>query len=382
MTNFPPVSDFTGSSVTEGGFKIAFGELHGFLTGLLGATGDPIDARGTLGLLGRAVEAKSAAYTVTAADCGKVFEASQTWPLSLPPTAIAGAAFFFTLVNAGAGTITIDPDGSELINGAATLEVGPRQAGMFICNGSGWLSLTPQIQTGATDATTGRLMSVGAFGLGAGTCADVGADAAGLVSQICRLTSGNRPDNANHHALHLSRIGDAQGAQIAVAEAAAGVAPTMAIRHRDDTGVWADWNALFGRLNLLGIVSETGGVPDGAVIERGSNANGEYVRFADGTQICHTVLSLDYVSSSKLTAIWTYPASFDSTQHLAISASLNISSFNANVTGPSIEEVRSVECSNITTTTARPNLFRILGLTDFASGDTTEASLTAIGRWF
>ena len=37
--------------------------------------------------------------------------------------------------------------------------------------------------------------------------------------------------------------------------------------------------------NLLGVVSHSGGVPTGAVIERGSNASGNYVRFADGTQI-------------------------------------------------------------------------------------------------
>lgn len=42
----------------------------------------------------------------------------------------------------------------------------------------------------------------------------------------------------------------------------------------------------FRRGNILGTVSQTGGVPSGAIIERGSNANGEYVRFADGTQIC------------------------------------------------------------------------------------------------
>lgn|GEM_PF-1262624 len=38
--------------------------------------------------------------------------------------------------------------------------------------------------------------------------------------------------------------------------------------------------------NILGTVSQSGGVPTGAIIERGSNANGEYVRYADGTQIC------------------------------------------------------------------------------------------------
>ena len=42
----------------------------------------------------------------------------------------------------------------------------------------------------------------------------------------------------------------------------------------------------YKRSNILGAVGQSGGVPFGAVIERGSNANGEYVRFADGTQIC------------------------------------------------------------------------------------------------
>lgn len=42
----------------------------------------------------------------------------------------------------------------------------------------------------------------------------------------------------------------------------------------------------YRRGNILGNVSQSGGVPTGAVIQRGSNANGEFVRFADGTQIC------------------------------------------------------------------------------------------------
>ena len=38
---------------------------------------------------------------------------------------------------------------------------------------------------------------------------------------------------------------------------------------------------------ILGTVTrDANGVPTGGVIERGSNANGDYVRFADGTQIC------------------------------------------------------------------------------------------------
>ena len=60
--------------------------------------------------------------------------------------------------------------------------------------------------------------------------------------------------------------------------------------------------------NLLGAVSKVGGVPTGAGFERGANVNGEYVRFADGTQICwHTITTSDngYVT-------WTYPIAFSS----------------------------------------------------------------------
>lgn len=45
-------------------------------------------------------------------------------------------------------------------------------------------------------------------------------------------------------------------------------------------------DSAYRKENILGTVSQSGGVPTGAIIERGSNANGEYVRFADGTQIC------------------------------------------------------------------------------------------------
>ncbi len=48
----------------------------------------------------------------------------------------------------------------------------------------------------------------------------------------------------------------------------------------------------FRRGNILGTVSQSGGVPTGALIERGANANGEYVRLADGTQICWKTLNV------------------------------------------------------------------------------------------
>ena len=74
----------------------------------------------------------------------------------------------------------------------------------------------------------------------------------------------------------------------------------------------------FRRGNILGNVSQSGGVPTGAIIERGSNANGEYVRFADGTQICWRN-SLPASSPPNVAAgsifrnngdTWVYPVSF------------------------------------------------------------------------
>ncbi|EOI1327355.1 TPA: hypothetical protein ACIJOS_001842 [Citrobacter koseri] len=38
--------------------------------------------------------------------------------------------------------------------------------------------------------------------------------------------------------------------------------------------------------DILGTVSQSGGVTTGAIIEKGSNSNGEYTKFADGTMIC------------------------------------------------------------------------------------------------
>ncbi len=85
-----------------------------------------------------------------------------------------------------------------------------------------------------------------------------------------------------------------------------------------DYGLGAAAGAVaFGRANILGMVSQVAGAPTGAVIERGSNANGDYVRFADGTQICtRTNLSAANASTALGSLFrsddvtWTYPAAF------------------------------------------------------------------------
>lgn len=62
------------------------------------------------------------------------------------------------------------------------------------------------------------------------------------------------------------------------------------------------------RLNILGTVSQSSGVPTGAIIERDSNDNGEYVKFADGTLIC----TGSGFSDGATTTFWDFPTAFSS----------------------------------------------------------------------
>ncbi len=73
----------------------------------------------------------------------------------------------------------------------------------------------------------------------------------------------------------------------------------------EGTGYWQD---IYGQGNVLGMVSQTAGQVTGALFERGGNANGRYVKFADGTLIC-TISDFDlgYLNSNTLRADWTFP---------------------------------------------------------------------------
>jgi len=72
-------------------------------------------------------------------------------------------------------------------------------------------------------------------------------------------------------------------------DAATGLARGAAVQSApDDTtaGRLATTDGTFGPASVLAPVGFANGVPSGGVIESGSTANGSYVRFADGTQMC------------------------------------------------------------------------------------------------
>ncbi|CAM7498590.1 phage tail protein [Citrobacter freundii] len=127
---------------------------------------------------------------------------------------------------------------------------------------------------------------------------------------------------------------------------------------------------------MVGAVSQTGGAPTGAIIERGSNSNGEYIKFADGTLICwftRTVESITSNPSGGTTNLYfssevglTFPATFvGTTPTVTPSASLSSGGTSSwpSVRGRSLTGTSLALISNV------QNAAAYLGY-------------TAIGRWF
>jgi hypothetical protein len=139
---------------------------------------------------------------------------------------------------------------------------------------------------------------------------------------------------------------------------------------------WTPWRQHYTQGDILGTVSQSGGVPTGAVIERGSNANGEYVRFADGTQICTQRLSEIAIDNSfgsgglfrSNTFSWTFPATFV----VGSAQGANLFGRVGNANGLCVQ----IPYGNLTTQATDIRAFAT------ASVASTDVFLTAIGRWF
>lgn len=61
--------------------------------------------------------------------------------LSLLPAATASEGFAFTVKNNGSGDVTVDPDGSETIDGNATITIGAGASADIVCDGTNWVSV-------------------------------------------------------------------------------------------------------------------------------------------------------------------------------------------------------------------------------------------------
>lgn len=113
------------------------------------------------------------------------------------------------------------------------------------------------------------------------------------------------------------------------------------------------------------------------MIEQGSTASGDYIRFADGTQICSAQLSLSYVADWALKEDWVYPAQF--AQAPCMSVALDADSLAAG-SAISAGALSFAGVEAVTSSGARAVVYAANGAS-FLSGESCDLSVTAIGRW-
>jgi hypothetical protein len=116
----------------------------------------------------------------------------------------------------------------------------------------------------------------------------------------------------------------------------------------------------------------------GAIVESGSNANGNYIKWGDGTQICFLANAnfgsrintgsgtyADPYRSNTFT--WTYPASFKSLPAVGAIAITSLSNIPTAVIG------RNINISNA--------LLQEIAMSSIGTDEAVPATVTAIGRW-
>lgn len=90
---------------------------------------------------GSTVISTAVTYNVIASNNNNMIIGTATLTLNLLAATTAGEGFFIIVKNDGSGTVTIDPNGTETINGSTTLTMEAGESATIICNGSEWYSL-------------------------------------------------------------------------------------------------------------------------------------------------------------------------------------------------------------------------------------------------
>jgi hypothetical protein len=88
------------------------------------------------------VQTKAVNYTVIAGDRGTAFVwTGGAGTLSLTTAPTLATNYFFAVRNAGTGALTIDPAGTETIDGATTISLNPNDSCHVVCDGTGFYTV-------------------------------------------------------------------------------------------------------------------------------------------------------------------------------------------------------------------------------------------------
>lgn len=206
------------------------------------------------------------AYSYVTADKGKLVTHSNAGAIAgtLPQ---AGASFpagwWMDVQNTGAGTLTITPTTST-VDGAASLALTIGQGVRLVSSGANYFTQR---------------------GIGTNTASGISNTPAGNIAATTVQAAINELD-----------------------------AEKAALAGANFTGALQEGGKqTYNRGNVLGTVSQVAGVPTGALMEYGSNANGEYWRYAGGQQVCTGSLATTAsiaANSVSVDIAFTLPASF------------------------------------------------------------------------
>ena len=181
----------------------------------------------------------------------------------------------------------------ELFHTGNQLSLGTTPAEAQTALGLG-TAATATLTTNNLDTAPGRVLRVGDFGTGVSIpLSNVDINTFGVWNASYYVSSGiNTPSSTNGWLVHMGITPDF------AMQSFYNVSGNGVYTRRKFNGVWQSWREVYNQAGILGTVSQSGGVPTGAIIERGSNANGEYVRFADGTQICIVYKTVPVITSA------------------------------------------------------------------------------------
>jgi hypothetical protein len=134
---------------------------------------------------------------------------------------------------------------------------------------------------------------------------------------------------------------------------------------------WSGWERLLNQSSITGTVSQSGGIPTGAIMQSSGNANGSYIKFADGTLICCTNVTLNVGASTYYTdsPSMLFPHAF---QGVACVVATAVSNY-----GNAAASAQAISISSSGYTARGYNLYK-----DVNAAGTCVVSIIAMGRWY
>lgn len=200
---------------------------------------------------------------------------------TLNSTTVTGTGTGF-VANARVGDAFLGPDGRwyEVANIASdtALSILPAYLGATVSAGA--YALAP-MQGYVKDSADQLRTLVNKFGtLAAAASINALAGVTGTAGKFPYFTAGDQ--------MALAALADyAKSGQNSDIKALFGLTTPLSVAQGGSGGT----SQPYTRANILGAVSMASGVPTGAIIERGGNANGVYIKYADGSMTCFKVIS-------------------------------------------------------------------------------------------